>query len=164
MTRTLFVLVLAFSVSVTAAASVASDHVASSGQYPKAQARFAQADSNHDGKLSQDEWQHMREQGLAAQFRRMDLDHDGSLTAQEIGQAHRQRQLMRAAHRHQRMAMREKLRALDLDHDHALSRAEIGERMPWLARNFDRIDQNHDGKVTRDEMRAARAALRTAPR
>lgn len=164
MTRTLFVLALAFTVSLTAAANAASDRVVASGQNPQAQARFAQSDSNHDGKLSLAEWQHAREQRMAEQFRRMDIDRDGGLSAQEVRQAHRQRQLMRASRRHQRMAMHGKLRALDLDGDHALSRAEIGEQMPRLAENFERIDLNHDGKLTRDELRAARATLPKPPR
>ena len=161
MTRTLFALALAFTALLTATGSVASDRGVPSGQNP--QARFGQSDSNHDGRLSLAEWQHMRELRAAEQFRRMDADHDGGLTVQEMRQAHRQRQLLRASRRHQRAAMHEKLRALDVDNDHALSRAEIGERMPRLAQNFDRIDQNHDGKLTRDELRAARAALRALP-
>jgi len=63
---------------------------------------------------------------------------------------------MRGGRRGEAGAMREKLRALDVDQDQALSRAEIGDSMPKLSENFDTIDSNRDGKLTREEMRAAR--------
>ena len=62
------------------------------------------------------------------------------------------------------MAAREKMRALDVNHDQALSRAEIGDRMPRLAQQFDRIDGNRDGKLSHDELRAARGSLRDQAR
>jgi hypothetical protein len=44
----------------------------------------------------------------------------------------------------------------DADGNGAISRAEAEKAMPRLARNFDRIDSNKDGQVTREEMSAAR--------
>ena len=49
----------------------------------KARERFAAADTDHDGRLSQDE----ANQGmprLAAHFAEIDADHDGQLTTDEI--------------------------------------------------------------------------------
>ena len=49
------------------------------------------------------------------------------------------------------------LRSLDLDGDHMLSRGEIQSRK-HLARQFDAIDTNRDGELSRDELRAWRSA------
>ena len=60
-----------------------------------------------------------------------------------------------------RAEMRARLAAMDTDHDGRWSKAE------WLAggrreRGFDRLDANHDGFVTTDELRAGMAAMRAA--
>ena len=57
--------------------------------------------------------------------------------------------------------MREHARTLDSDGDKAFSRAEIGDKMPKLTENFDAIDLDDDGKLSGEEMRAGRQALRT---
>jgi Ca2+-binding EF-hand superfamily protein len=126
----------------------------------KAEARFSASDRNHDGKLSLAEFQQARDQRLAEQFARLDANKDGGLSQDEMRQGRHAGRLMRASHRHAGMAMREKLRALDTDHDQALSRAEIGQRMPRLAQQFDRLDGNRDGKLSREELRAGRESLR----
>ena len=119
---------------------------------------FAQADSNHDGRLSQAEFERARTQRLAEQFQKMDANRDGSLTRDEIRQGHE----MRSARRHEMMAMRDKLRALDANGDHELSRAELGDKAPKLAEHFEDFDLNRDGRLSRDEIRAGREALRSA--
>jgi Ca2+-binding EF-hand superfamily protein len=160
--KTLLVALCVFGASVALAQQPASGNrdARRAEMQAKADARFKQSDSNHDGKLSQAEWRAAREQRLAEEFARLDANKDGGLTADEMRQGFRARQQMRASHRHAGMAMREQMRALDVDHDQALSRAEIGERMPRLSQNFDRIDSNHDGNLSREEMRAARDLLR----
>ena len=119
---------------------------------------FAASDGNHDGRLSLAEFERARSQRIAEQFRKLDLDKDGSLTQAEL----RQHRELRAAHRHERMAMREKLRGLDANGDRALSRAEIGDKAPRLAEHFADFDLDRDGRLTRDEIRAGRQALRQA--
>ena len=78
----------------------------------------------------------------------------------ELRQAHQQRREQRQARSARRQAMRAELRALDSNQDQALTRAEIGDRMPRLSENFARIDADHDGRITRAELRLARQVLR----
>ena len=125
----------------------------------RADAHFSESDGNRDGKLSLAEWQEARNKSLAEQFRKLDGNNDGTLTKEEMHQAREQRHQMRAGRRGQAGEMREKLRALDTNQDQALSRAEIGDRMPKLSENFDTIDSNRDGKLTREEIRAARESM-----
>lgn len=118
----------------------------------RAAAMFAEADSNHDGRISKSEWQAAQLRKSNERFQKLDLDRNGSLTREEMQQ-------VRERHKGARHgAMRERLRSLDTDGDQQLSRAEIGDRMPKLAQDFDRIDSNRDGKLSREEMRAARQA------
>jgi Ca2+-binding EF-hand superfamily protein len=121
----------------------------------KMQARFQAMDSNRDGKLSYEEMQKNPEH--RARFDKVDLNHDGGLTVDEMKQAHQEMK----KHRHERHAeMREKIQRMDVNQDQALTRAEIGNQMPKLLENFDIIDGNNDGKITRDEMQIARKAMR----
>ena len=122
----------------------------------KAEAAFNAADSNHDGALSQSEWQAKRLRDSNEMFAKLDLNRDGSLTREELQQSRRER--MERRHGERGHGKGERLRALDTDGDQQLSRAELGDRMPRLAENFDTIDANRDGKLSRDEMRAARQA------
>ena len=92
----------------------------------------------------------------------MDLNRDGGLTQDEMRQAMRQHRELRQAHRHERMAMRERLRGLDANGDRALTRAEIGDKAPKLAEHFGEFDLDRDGRLTRDEIRAGMQALRQA--
>ena len=130
------------------------------GRGPEARAAaFAASDANRDGKLSMAEFEVARRQKLAEQFAKMDANQDGGLTQDEMREAVREHKHMRSARKHQAMAMREHARALDSDGDKALSRAEIGDKMPKLTENFDAIDLDNDGKLSREEMRAGRQAL-----
>ena len=52
----------------------------------------------------------------------------------------------------------ERMKAADKDGDGAISKAEADAAgMKGLSKNFDKVDANKDGKVTREEMRTARA-------
>jgi hypothetical protein len=58
-----------------------------------------------------------------------------------------------------RGAMLERIRAADTNGDGFISKAEAAA-LPHLAARFDRIDANHDGQVSFDELRAFHAAHR----
>jgi Ca2+-binding EF-hand superfamily protein len=128
----------------------------------KAEERFQMLDKNRDGKLSYAEMQSNPEH--RARFDKADVNRDGGLTQDEMRQAYQQKREERKArhgeHREKMQAAREKLKRLDTNQDQALTRAEIGNELPKLAENFDIIDGNNDGKVTREEMKIARKAMR----
>jgi Ca2+-binding EF-hand superfamily protein len=117
--------------------------------------RFKKADTDGDGALSKAE----AEKGmprLAKEFDAIDANKDSKITPDEI------RTYMQAHVREHRKEMRGEMKArfeehfkkADTDGDGALSKAEAEKGMPRLARNFDAIDANKDGKITPDEIRA----------
>ena len=97
-------------------------------------------DSNHDGKISHDEWK-----GRNEAFTRLDHDGDGYITREELQEARRN--------------LGEGLRNMDADKDGKISRQE------WRGRSemFDRLDSNKDDFLTRDELRQNRQNHRNHP-
>jgi len=121
--------------------------------HERSEAKFGEADSNHDGNISQSEWQSARLKEANEHFQRLDTDRNGKLSKTEMEAGRGQRMGGREGMHGDR---RERLRAMDKDGDQQLSRAEIGNDMPRLAADFDRLDTNKDGKLSRDEIRAGR--------
>lgn len=93
-------------------------------------------------------------------FERPDTDRDGLLTQEEIRKRREQRRERMHERRSRRQEGMKKLRELDRDGDPALSRAGIGDQLPRLGENFDLLDSDRDGKLTREEMRASRSKMR----
>ncbi len=115
---------------------------------------FMQFDKNQDGRVSREE----AREGADRMFTEIDTDKDGFISKEEM-QAHHQ-----AMRDKVRQGMREHMKAADKDGDGALSRAEVeAAKLPRLARDFDKLDRNKDGKLTPDEMRGAMMPER-APR
>ena len=97
-------------------------------------------DKDGDGRISREEAAGAPR--LTQSFDRIDANGDGFLTRDELRAAHA---AMRRAH----------WARIDSDGDGRISRAEAQAGAPRLAQNFDAIDADHDGFVTRDELRAA---------
>lgn len=121
----------------------------------KAQERFQMQDTNRDGKLSYAELQNNPK--YRERFEKADLNKDGGLSQDEIKQTHQQNRQQR---QERRTKGREKMLALDTNKDQAFTRAELGNSMPKLSENFSIIDGNNDSKITREEIKIARMAMR----
>jgi EF-hand domain pair/EF hand len=119
-------------------------------------ARFNGADANHDGQVTKAEALAQQQRDLAGakgrvnqqlqeSFNRLDTNHDGKLSLQEfMGAA----PPVKVAEGPDQMIAR-----LDTNKDGKISAAEF--RAPELAK-FNRVDANHDGIVTPQEIQAAR--------
>jgi Ca2+-binding EF-hand superfamily protein len=103
---------------------------------PRGQGWMSLLDTNKDGKLSKDE--------ITARFDQLDGNKDGFLSQEELAAARAQ------------FAGRPRM---DTDGDALVSREEA-KNSPMLSQNFDAIDANKDGQLSRDEMRAYHQAHR----
>ncbi|MES1198851.1 MAG: hypothetical protein ABUS48_02615 [Pseudomonadota bacterium] len=92
------------------------------------------ADANHDGNISRDEFL----AGPIERFNRLDANHDGVISADE-------RQAVQARFEQ----ARENRPHLDANGDGVVTRAEFNAAGVSM---FDRMDKNHDGRVTQDEL------------
>jgi Ca2+-binding EF-hand superfamily protein len=105
----------------------------------------AAVDTDRDGRVSREEAAPRAK--LAKNFDAIDTNKDGFLSREEL----------RAWHAKQDGA---KGRAIDTDKDGRISRAEAEAKAPRLAKNFDRVDANKDGYLSKDEMAATRRLMR----
>lgn len=139
----------------------------------KVQDHFAKLDSNKDGFVTKEEMEAgrtaMREQRAdrmknraSGMFDRMDSNHDGSVTRAEFDAAHaamgermgKMHGAMRGMHDGMAAHM---FATADSNKD---GRVSLQEATVAAAAHFDKLDANHDGTVTPDEMRAAHKAMR----
>ncbi len=132
------------------------------------EARFAKMDVDKDGKLTQADRDAMRQQRLDARFARMDSDRNGQISKAEFAAAHQARAEKRAE------AGKRDGRHFGGRHHRGPGRDMMGGKQgmraggdiakaDFLARPlamFDKLDSNRDGKVTAEEMKAARQAMR----
>ena len=115
---------------------------------------FSKADTDRNGQLSRAEVEKALPR-LAATFDSIDSNQDGQLSRGEL-------RAWTKAHRSERRAQTaDRFGHADTDGDGAISRAEAEKHAPRLAKKFDLIDANQDGKLTQDELRAYREAKRS---
>ena len=107
--------------------------------------RIRQADTNHDGLISRDEFMSAR----AARFDKMDRNHDGYLDDADLPRFVSSR--AGAADKFHAV-----LQMADADHD---GRVGHGEFVDGGSRMFGMIDANHDGVIDPDELRRASQRL-----
>jgi Ca2+-binding EF-hand superfamily protein len=113
--------------------------------------RFAQADKNHDGKLSPDE---ASDYFVGQIFASRDFNHDGKLTWDEWNVPGADRS-------------KAKFNAADTDKDGSLSLQEAlayGRKRHAFQKEFQEADMNHDGYVTREEAQAYSGSREGPPR
>jgi len=126
------------------------------------EARFARLDANKDGKLTQEDRAILRQQRLDERFAAMDTDKNGQISKAEFAAVHQGRD-----GGHDRMGKPDGPEGRGWGHrgpghgdagrDGAITKAEFMARPLAM---FDKADANHDGKVTAEEMKAAREAFR----
>ena len=154
----------------------------------KADEMWTKLDVNKDGKLDQAD----RDAKMAQMFDEIDTNHDGSISRDEFmahhrgmmgepgkgdgppsmgdmkheGMDHSQMDHGRMGHEGMGhgmmghgMMMGQMLRDADANKDGAISRAEYDAA---VKAHFDKVDANHDGKITPEERRAAFAKMRPA--
>ena len=107
-------------------------------------------DADGNGMISRAEAQASPE--LAAAFDIIDANHDGQITPDELRAWNRGRG-SRGGTRKGKGGLDEQFTRADSNADGLLSRDEAGKSMPRVARYFDAIDANHDGGISREELR-----------
>jgi Ca2+-binding EF-hand superfamily protein len=113
--------------------------------------RFAEADTNHDGKLSPQE---ASDFFVTSIFDSRDLNRDGKLTWDEWNVPGAGRS-------------KAKFESADTDKDGSLSLDEAkayGRKRGLFKKEFQEADSNHDGFVTREEAKAYSASKEGPPR
>ena len=112
-------------------------------------AQLARADRDGNGLLSHDEVRQGAPR-LAASFDAIDANHDGQLSPQEIRAWSRSHAAQRG--RDGAGAVAAHFARADRDGNGLLSRDEAAVHLPRIAAKFDRIDANHDGMITSQEL------------
>lgn len=107
------------------------------------------ADKNGDQLISREEAKAFLPH-VAENFDKIDANGDGQLSRVEMRQWSEQRRAARQAER--KAEMERRFKAADKDGDGHISRAEAEASMPKVAKRFDVLDANKDGKLTREEL------------
>lgn len=118
----------------------------------KAVALFDQHDANRDGKLDKAD----RAVRIGEHFDKMDANRDGAISKQEFIAAHEQPMTGHDGAGHKGMMghgmMGHGMKGMDANGSRTITRDEF---VAGALKRFDTADANHDGKLTKDERRAA---------
>ena len=99
-------------------------------------------DTDGDGTISKAE--------ADALFNKIDTNHDGKLDKSEMAAYRKSAWEQRRAE--MKAEFESKFKAADKNNDGALTRDEFKAAFPRMADRFDKLDANHDGKVTMAEI------------
>lgn len=123
-----------------------------------ANSRFDRMDVNKDGKIDRADREAMHARMASEMFDRTDANHDGMISRDEWNAGAAK---MAEMHGGQGMRGRPMMRHMgmmaDTDGDRTISREEFQKR---ALQHFDRVDANHDGKISAAEREQAHAAMR----
>ena len=112
-------------------------------QPPNIEQVFARLDANASGGISVDE----AEGPLEGHFDQIDTDGNGEITSTEL-KASRAKRFKRG------IEMRERIKAADVDGNGTISNNEANEAgLDKLIENFDKIDSDGDGEITKQELK-----------
>ena len=127
----------------------------------KAEARFAAADKDGNGRIDRAEATAVGER-MAKNFDRMDANSDGAIDKAELAAV--RRKAGRAGHRMKTMMAYQRGLFVGMDDNAvgAVTRAELGTKHKRWSDDFDVIDANRDGKLTAEEIKAHGRAAMTA--
>lgn len=121
----------------------------------KGKGKLKEADTNGDGALSLNEATDAGMDRLVENFGKIDADGNGQVTKEEM-KAHR-----KMAHESGEGKGKGKLREADTDQNGALSIDEASAAgMDKMVENFDKVDLDGDGELSREEMKQLRKQLR----
>lgn len=142
---------LKYSVAVLLALTIAntSNAQTSTGIKMLGMSDFEDLDINSDGKISKKEIIQLRE----IMARSLDLNGDEKLSAEELMQQRTKRA---------EFSVKRMINILDLNNDGSLSFSELkkSQRARNLSKMFERLDQNDDGYISKDEAQRVRKDLR----
>lgn len=130
--------------------------------------RFDAVDANRDGSLTPEERQAKRAEARASMrehlFARLDADKNGALSKAEFDAGRPARGERRASERHARRDHHDRMAGqMMMRHQLAAYRGKPISKTQFLdagLSRFDRVDTDHDGKISPAERDAARKAMR----
>jgi len=134
-------LTLAAPVALIAATTTTTDKTATPAAQNGEHGWFKKVDTNGDGVISHEEALAAANARVEKEFATFDLNHDGQITQDEIKQVHEQKRAEMEA------KFEARFKQADTNGDGQLSKAEVQAGLPFLARGFDRLDTNKDGKL-----------------
>ena len=142
---------LKYSVAVLLAITVGSTAIAQTprGMKMLGMSDFEDFDINKDGKVSKEEIRERREISVQS----MDLNGDEKLSADELMQQHTKRA---------QLSVKRMIKELDSNGDGSLRFAELkkSSHIQNLGRMFDRLDNDNDGYISKDEVQRVRKLLK----
>jgi Ca2+-binding EF-hand superfamily protein len=114
--------------------------------HQKAEAWWKRVDTDSDGAVSRAEAD-ANAPRLASEFDKVDADGNGKVTREELEATGKKAHHARG---------KDWWKKVDTDSDGSISREEAEANAPRVAKDFTQLDTNADGKVTPDELMAAR--------